>query len=90
MCLKTFLKTSIDLPSVKDPDRTFDSLGAAILKPRSPKPLSLLRGTANWLETVQRKVRTLVFSSSISIMSQCNDFSTGVMWSDFFVPSTTW
>ena len=34
-----------------DHGRAFHSLGAAVLKAWSPKPLSLLRGTVNWLET---------------------------------------
>ena len=51
-----------DLQSLIDPGRAFHSLGAAILKAQSPKPLSLLRGTANWLETAERDVQSLVFS----------------------------
>ena len=41
MCLNTFLKAPIDLHSVIDHGRVFHNLGAAILKSRSPKPLSL-------------------------------------------------
>ena len=37
----------IDFQLVIDPDRAFHSLRAAILKAGFPKPLSLLRGTAN-------------------------------------------
>ena len=47
MCLKTFLKVPIDLHSVIDTGRAFHSLGAAILKVRSAKRLSRLRGTVN-------------------------------------------
>ena len=35
-------KAPMDLQSVVDPDSPFHSLGAAIVKARSPKPLSLL------------------------------------------------
>ena len=111
MCLKTFLKAPVDLHSVTDQGRSPHSLGTAILKARSPKPFNLLRGIANWLETVEHKVRTLVLSWGISLIyskawscrvlytrsstlksilfstgSQCNDFSTGVVWSNIFDP----
>ena len=68
MCLNPFLKAPINLHSVIDPDRAFHHPGVAILKARCPKPLSLLRGTDNWLETVQRNVRTLVLSWSVSVI----------------------
>ena len=96
-----------------DPCRAFLSLGAAILEAQWPKPLSLLLGPGNWLETVESNLWPLVLSynkspiyseawsgkarctwSSIlklilfSTGSQCNDFSTGMLWSNFFVPGS--
>ena len=62
MCLNTFFKVPIDLQSVIDSGRAFHSLRAAILIASSSKPLSLLQGTANCLETVEHNVRTLVLS----------------------------
>ena len=53
MFLPRFFKAPIDLQSVIDHGRVFHTLGAAILKVPSPKPLSVLRETANWLETVE-------------------------------------
>ena len=38
MCLKTFLKASIDLQSVIDLGRAFHGFGVTILNARSPKP----------------------------------------------------
>ena len=111
MCLKTFFEAPIKLQSMMDPGRAFYSFWAAILKARSPKPLNLLRGTADWLEPVEWNVQMLVLFWSISLMysgtwsckvrytksstlksilfstgSQCNAFSTWVIWSNFFVP----
>ena len=62
MCLKAFLNAPTDLQDARDPGRAFRSLGAAILKVRSRKPLSLLRGNTNLLENVERNARTLVLS----------------------------
>ena len=57
MCFKTsFFKAPIDLQSVIDPSKALHSLKATILKAQSLKPLRLLRGTANWLETVEHNV----------------------------------
>ena len=100
----------MDLQSVIDPGRTFHSLGEAMLKAQTPKPLVLLWGTANWLEMAECNVQTVLLSWSISVIysgawscktwytwihtlksilisiwSQCNDFSTGVIRSNLVV-----
>ena len=93
MCFKTFFKAPIYLQSVIDLSKAFHSFSVVILNVWSPKHSSLLWGTANWLETEECNVQTLVLSWSIYLSyivepdHSRHDIQEPPPWNDF---SSSW